>query len=782
MQVNETSEFVTQAAIGKQEEVIQMTLAADEALFILLSKGLYKQPDTAVMREVLCNAWDAHIDAEVERPVEISFTDAEVVFRDFGKGIPHHMIGPVYGTYGGSTKKHSENQTGGFGLGCKAPFAHTDSFTVTSWNQGIKTTYLMSKSIGEIQGKPTITPVISLPSDETGLEVRIPVLSKGSVFKRLLEKLICQSGIKTMINGELFEDVIDYSKEVVFVDSDRLKATSPDGLFLKYGTVVYPISLDSLPQRTNQLAAQVKRNGLPFARHNKSLVLQAPPDSIVIPPNREDITYVTKTENTINSLLEELHNNITKAKINEQEVFKEACQRIEFSRLTSWGNTIYLRDEDCFELDSFKNVRKTVFLDKKSAHYGKIVQIKGKELPYLNKHFYKLLCKKSGIDDEFTKKWVNRVIKFLFHKVPDFFDFKSLYYVTALSNGSSYGTVTRRKCFPEPNALLSHLVQGIVVVSHNMTYKDRLPKFDPVFDSKVSHFNYMVKRSKNSEETVKNVTQFFTQKGMTVFDLTKPHPSEEPEVVKPKPRKITKQPPKKKVAVQFDEFAKLCQVTGEKIIFRDPLYEKLASLEKPEWVSRFCFNRAFYDRTDIGSFENADLHRNSTVQAVKKLWGNTGGIVRTHTQFEYFVKNGALPLKEFIQQKLEEELTNEDSMLYELEKYSANSNDNVYQVVLRHPKLSAKYLGKDTTVLFKDDRVNTLVSLLEHEFSLRNFVRQNFTLYDTPCIPEVHAFKEKLENCEGHNIIRWTYLLDFAKNNDKMDMVEHIVTAIIEGK
>jgi len=40
------------------------------------------------------------------------------------------MMGPLYGTYGGSDKKNNGTETGGFGLGCKSPFAYGDHFEV----------------------------------------------------------------------------------------------------------------------------------------------------------------------------------------------------------------------------------------------------------------------------------------------------------------------------------------------------------------------------------------------------------------------------------------------------------------------------------------------------------------------------------------------------------------------------------------------------------------------------------------------------------------------------
>lgn len=122
MQVTHTSDRITHAVIGGEEK-IQMKVNADAAFFHMLSDTLYSDKPMAVVREVLCNAWDAHIEAEnTHTPIKVYFSeDNEFVVEDFGKGIPKDKMGDIYGTLGGSTKQKNSEVTGGFGLGCKSP-------------------------------------------------------------------------------------------------------------------------------------------------------------------------------------------------------------------------------------------------------------------------------------------------------------------------------------------------------------------------------------------------------------------------------------------------------------------------------------------------------------------------------------------------------------------------------------------------------------------------------------------------------------------------------------
>ena len=176
MQVADSTQLATSATLGGGK-TIDFGITDDPAFFQILSANLYSNQKLAVVRETLCNLWDAHIDAGITHIagfVRIT-ADNKLIFRDYGKGIAPENMGAVYGTYGASTKKNDSRSTGGFGLGCKSPFAYTDSFRVTSHHNGVKTVYNVTKSSVETNGKPGIIQIMQAPTDETGLEVSIPI-------------------------------------------------------------------------------------------------------------------------------------------------------------------------------------------------------------------------------------------------------------------------------------------------------------------------------------------------------------------------------------------------------------------------------------------------------------------------------------------------------------------------------------------------------------------------------------------------------------------------------
>ena len=109
-------------------------------LLNILRTKIYKNPVLAVCREISCNSRDAHREVHddptnpttKDTPIEICLpneVEPTLVFQDFGPGIAPERK-DIFVSFGASTKRVDNVQTGGFGLGCKTPFAYGQSFTV----------------------------------------------------------------------------------------------------------------------------------------------------------------------------------------------------------------------------------------------------------------------------------------------------------------------------------------------------------------------------------------------------------------------------------------------------------------------------------------------------------------------------------------------------------------------------------------------------------------------------------------------------------------------------
>lgn len=114
-------------------------------IFEILRNKMYKNPISAIAREISCNARDAHREVgKQDTPIEISLPNAfspEYRVRDFGPGISPERMSKVFIQYATSTKREDNIQTGGFGLGAKTPFSYTDTFSIVTITDKVQRTY-----------------------------------------------------------------------------------------------------------------------------------------------------------------------------------------------------------------------------------------------------------------------------------------------------------------------------------------------------------------------------------------------------------------------------------------------------------------------------------------------------------------------------------------------------------------------------------------------------------------------------------------------------------------
>lgn len=115
-------------------------ILANDKMFNILSSKIYSDKIAAPIRELCCNAYDAHVAAKKKDvPFNVHIpTQEECYFsvEDFGVGMDAYDIEELYTTYGYSSKTNSNRFVGCLGLGSKSPFAYTDSFRITSRKSG----------------------------------------------------------------------------------------------------------------------------------------------------------------------------------------------------------------------------------------------------------------------------------------------------------------------------------------------------------------------------------------------------------------------------------------------------------------------------------------------------------------------------------------------------------------------------------------------------------------------------------------------------------------------
>ena len=146
---------------------VNCTIDAEDMRYISsLLRNNYSNTILATIRETYANAVDANL--ENDFPVQAIDIKSPTTFdqtffvRDYGTGLSRDQIFNLYSKFGKSTKRGSDLSIGGFGIGRFAPLSYKDSFTVTSYREGIKSIYSVYISeendtkIDEIFCEPTL--------------------------------------------------------------------------------------------------------------------------------------------------------------------------------------------------------------------------------------------------------------------------------------------------------------------------------------------------------------------------------------------------------------------------------------------------------------------------------------------------------------------------------------------------------------------------------------------------------------------------------------------------
>ena len=278
----------------------QFSIQNSQIAFETLSSRLYSDPIRAVIRELCCNAWDAHVmTGKKDFPFEVHLPtkfDPSFRVKDWGPGMDHEQVMSLYCTYFASDKTRRNDAIGAFGLGSKSPFAYflrngkTGGFSVISRQGGVARTYtaLIEEGFPKVRldceakteegdGLEVIFPVeqkdvwefenkakvvfeffIPLPNVNEQLNVERPMYSiETERWGLRKESLTAQgSGVRAVMGGVAYAvGNIDVSR---MTDDQKRVFEMPLDLFFEIGEVNPAISRESLQLDGNTIAAVTK--------------------------------------------------------------------------------------------------------------------------------------------------------------------------------------------------------------------------------------------------------------------------------------------------------------------------------------------------------------------------------------------------------------------------------------------------------------------------------------------------------------------------------------------
>jgi len=266
-----------------------------------LLRNNYSNTILATIRETYANAVDANKENNLS-PESIQIKcptglDQTFSVRDFGSGLSRDQIFNLYSKFGKSTKRGSDASIGGFGIGRFAPLSYKDSFTVTSYYNGIKSIY--SLYISE-ENDTKIDEVFSEPTSEAnGICVSVGV-AKNDVIKFNQEISSFFSNFEVLPNFLNIQTQI-VKAEIVTAGKDWQIRKSAGG-YTHYSVGDHGIIMGGIFYPINPELVDISNNSAySWTKHLNKLVFIADIGSVSLHHSRESLEYNKTTKNYLKS-------------------------------------------------------------------------------------------------------------------------------------------------------------------------------------------------------------------------------------------------------------------------------------------------------------------------------------------------------------------------------------------------------------------------------------------------------------------------------------------------
>lgn len=292
MKLHNTNETM----LGSQKGSTKFTIATSAKAFKVLSQNLYSNQIRAIIRELSCNAADAHLLAGHTKSFDItlpSAIDPRFIIRDYGPGLSDEDVTHMYTTYFESTKSDSNDFIGALGLGSKSPFGYTETFSIVSRFEGRARGYTACLDNGE----PSLIPTFDVEDDSpSGLEVTVPVLEKdvSKWYGEAHYVFATFCDIKPNFIGQQLDVKYLPNKEAFFSESGI--AYDKTEVYAIMGKIRYPLKSEHF----DFSGIRVLRD------YDKKLFVRFKLGELDIAPSREEISYDEETTNNIKTRIKEV--------------------------------------------------------------------------------------------------------------------------------------------------------------------------------------------------------------------------------------------------------------------------------------------------------------------------------------------------------------------------------------------------------------------------------------------------------------------------------------------
>ena len=316
----------------------RFTITSTPDAFRILSKGIYSDPITAVIRELGTNANDGHMlrnngvkaadgswfveprPGRQHEPFDVNLPSRlNPIFsvRDYGSGLTEDAIFDIYTTYFESTKRDSNDFNGSLGLGSKTPFAIVSSFTVTSFVNGQKTIY--SAIIGE-DGCPDIVKLATSETEEdNGVCVALTV-DPSDIYNfesRAVSVYKYFDTIPNVYRGGNVKEKLDIEKPIYTVETEHFGITTEyeygsSKVFALQANVLYRVDIEPLRGKIDENLLRVLNslNGVGSYSSTGKVILKFDNGSVNFTASREALEYTPTTIKSLTSKLRAILNSV----------------------------------------------------------------------------------------------------------------------------------------------------------------------------------------------------------------------------------------------------------------------------------------------------------------------------------------------------------------------------------------------------------------------------------------------------------------------------------------
>jgi len=374
--------------VNKKKEFTVDT--SNQMIVSILRDKLYSNKIAAVCREVASNSRDANREAgkgDVSVKITLSNEDSvlgdgmTISFKDSGVGISPSRIDNVFLKYGSSTKRDSNNQTGGFGIGAKTPFAYTNEFTIsTIADEDGKRLHNIYQAVISNEGGQEVSQLLLVNSSETkentGTEIIIPIkesdktefiseCTKATILWNVQPQLIVNGENKlkkmtTLISNDDFKVIYGEYNASLF-------DTNHDGVIMQIDGIPYKLNNSQVGRLDPNVSKHIEASKLfdmqtryNYDNTHRNTILTFETGELTMSASREEIEYtqenidaifkkVLSTEECIRTMIIDSFESLD-TKLDKIAIYNNYSNRVQTSN-TNW----FLR-EDEEKLENFFHV------------------------------------------------------------------------------------------------------------------------------------------------------------------------------------------------------------------------------------------------------------------------------------------------------------------------------------------------------------------------------------------------------------------------------------------